>query len=154
MLKVAIIGSLAALAGAIGYFGEPYMRPTAAPPPESSVAMEEKVLLFSLPLGKFTIQVMQPRSTLHIVFDIDVYVMGAKAFEQINGAVGRARLRDAMIGVIAELAELDQRLLRTPDQEELREELAAEVVRRLNVQFPVIRSARINTFHVNTSLRE
>lgn len=154
MIKLLIIGVFVAGAGALGYFGERFMRPTEAPVPEGTVAETKPEHLFKLPLGKFTMQLLQPRSTLHLVFDIDVYVMGSVAFEAINGSVGRARLRDATVTAIAELAETDLSLAAPMDAEERKKKLAAQIVRKLYVDFPVIRTARINTYKSNLSLRD
>ena len=155
MIKFLIIGVVVAGAGAAGFFGERLMRPTEAPAGPEEAAKEAKAeALFKLPLGKFTMQLLQPRSTLHLVFDIDVYVMGAGAFGEINGAVGRAKLRDATVTAIAELAETDLSLAAPMDDAERKKKLAAQIVRKLYVDFPVIRTARINSYKSNLSLRD
>ena len=79
-------------AGALGYFGEGYLRPVRAAKSDPN-ASDKQDLLFNMPLGKFTMQITQNRKVLHLVFDLDVYIMGASAFQSLNGAVGRARLR-------------------------------------------------------------
>lgn len=154
MLKVVIMGVIVVAAGALGYVGEQFMRPTAAPPPADDVPDKTKKLLFKLPLGKFTMQVVQTRSTLHLVFDFDVFIMGAAAFQEINGAVGRAKLRDATVAAIAELAETDLTLAEPMEDSERMEQLAAKIVRKLYEDFPVVRTARVNTYHANVTLRE
>jgi len=106
-----------------------------------------------MPLGKFTMQIIQSRKILHLVFDMDVYVMGASSFHEINGAVGRARLRDATVSAIAELAETDLSLAQPIEEEARKAELAAQIVRKLYVNFPAVRTARLNSFYANTSLR-
>lgn len=154
MLKVMVMAVLVIGAGALGYVGERFMRPKPAPPPENIAMDKPKKLLFKLPLGKFTMQIIQTRSTLHLAFDLDVYVMGAGAFQGINGAVGRAKLRDATVTAIAELAETDQDLAESDDDAARMEELAERLVRKLYVDFPEIRTARINKLKANVSLRE
>ena len=153
MIKFLIIGVFVASAGALGYFGERFLRPTQPPGPQDALG-EKKALLFKLPLGRFTMQLLQPRSTLHLVFDIDVYVMGSGAFQDINGAGGRARLRDATVTAIAELAETDLSLGEPMDEEERKKKLAAQIVRKLYVNYPVIRTAQINSYKSNLTLRE
>lgn len=154
MLKIAALIVLVFGAGALGYFGEGFIRPKSAPSPENSAFTAEKQLLFKLPLGKFTMQIMQSDRTLHIAFDMDVYVMGAQAFQKINGAVGRARLRDAIVTALAELAETDPDIGKPIDDDIRMEQLAAKLVRKLFVDFPEIRTGRINNFSANVSLRQ
>lgn len=154
MLKVIVMAVLVLGAGALGYLGERFMRPTAAPPPEHAPMEKTKKLLFKLPLGKFTMQIIQTKSTMHLAFDLDVYVMGEGAFQGINGAVGRAKLRDATVTAIAELAETDHDLAETEDDAGRMEQLAEKLVRKLYVDFPEIRTARINKLTANVSLRE
>jgi hypothetical protein len=154
MLKVALIGLLVAAAGALGYFGESYLRPTKAPAPEgAAMEAEESVLLFKLPLGKFTMQISQQETVLHLLFDIDVYVNGATSFHEINGSMGKARLRDAVVLAVAELAETDLEFSTGEIGADAKEDLAHKIVRKLYVNFPRIRTARVNSFITNTTLR-
>lgn len=154
MLKIAAVVVMVVGAGTVGYFGESFIRPKPAPSPENTAFAAEKQLLFKLPLGKFTMQIMQRDRTLHIAFDMDVYVMGAHAFQKINGAVGRARLRDAIVTALAELAETDPDIGQPIDDDIRMEQLAAKLVRKLFVDFPEIRTGRINNFNANATLRE
>ena len=154
MLKVIVMAVLVVGAGALGYLGERFMRPQQAPPPENPSVEKPKKLLFKMPLGKFTMQILQSDSTLHLAFDLDVYVMGANAFQSINGAVGRTKLRDATVTAIAELAETDQDLADAQDDDERKQQLTERLVRKLYVDFPEIRTARINKLSANVSLRE
>lgn len=155
MMKFLVIGVLVAVAGALGYFGERFVRPAGPPEPAMAAAVDHKSeLLFKMPMGHFTMQVMQPSGTTHVVFDLDLYVMGEAAFEKINGAVGKAKLRDATVAAIAELAETDQRLLQPVEDAEIREMFSDQVVRKLYVNFPEIRAARINSFNANETPRD
>jgi len=146
MIKFVIMGVMVVGAGALGYFGERFMRPTAAPAPEHALADKKQELMFKLPLGNFTMQVIQTKRSLHLMFDIDVYVMGAGAFQEISGAIGRARLRDATVTAIAELAETEFGFELPDADEATKTALAEKIVRKLYVDFPEIRTARVNTF--------
>ena len=144
MLVVAVIG-----AGAAGFFGERLLRPVQAPEAEmahDAPKEEPKMLLFKLPLGRFTVQIPQRAQVVHMVFDIDVFILGEHAFAEINGAMGKARLRDATVTAIAELAETDLTLAQTKNTETELAELAAKVVRKLYLVFPEVRTARVNSF--------
>jgi hypothetical protein len=144
MIKFVIMGVMVVGAGALGYFGERFMRPTAAP--EHALADKKQELMFKLPLGNFTMQVIQTKRSLHLMFDIDVYVMGASAFQDINGAIGRARLRDATVTAIAELAETEFGFELPEADDATKTALAEKIVRKRYVDFPDIRTARVNTF--------
>lgn len=153
MIKYLILACCVAGAGALGYAGERFLRPTEAPEPNSAAA-EKQDLLFRLPLGKFTMQVLQNREILHIVFDMDVYVMGAAAFDEVNGSFGRARLRDATVAAIAELAETEPGLTDAANEEARKQELSDQIVRKLYLSFPSIRAARMNSYIAKSSIRE
>ncbi|MGV6810884.1 MAG: flagellar biosynthesis protein FlgH [Brevirhabdus sp.] len=155
MKKIVLLLPILAVMGAAGFFAEPYL----FRPPEilteqaAAPEAETKEVLFKMPLGKFTMQVVGNRRTLHLLFDIDVYLAGAANFERLNGAMGRAQLRDVTVREVAELAEtalwvndenianLDPRLL------------AEEIVRRLYRTFPSVRTAKVNQFAANVSVK-
>lgn len=154
MIKILIMGVMVASAGALGYFGERFMRPTGASAPEHSMDNKKSELLYKMPLGNFTMQIKQSKRTLHLVFDVDVYVMGASAFQEINGSVGRAMLRDATVAAIAELAETDMSFGEPPTDEASQIALAEMIVRKLYVNFPTVRTGRIHKLFANVSARE
>ena len=77
--------------------------------------------------------------------------MGATAFQEINGAVGRARLRDATVVAIADLAGSDITFHDVITAEGNKVTLAEMLVRKLYVNFPTVRAARINTLISNLS---
>lgn len=149
MIKFAIIGVLAVGAGAAGYFAEAMFRPTSAPEPEQKAMAEKKEDqdLFLMPLGKFTMQIPQNKNTLYMVFDLDVFVMGAKNFEEINGASGKAKLRDATVTAMAELAQTEPSLSEPLEDDQSKHEFAAKLVRKIYVDFPMVRTARLNSFN-------
>ena len=159
MIKFVIIGVLAIVAGAAGYFAEAMFRPTPAPEPEQKMMAEkpkEKVDedLFLMPLGKFTMQMVQNKRTINMLFDLDVFVMGAKNFEAINGAEGKAKLRDATVTAITEMAQTEQEL-GAPMEDEARKKLLAEkIVRRIYRDFPMVRTARLNSLNSDIIARQ
>jgi hypothetical protein len=151
MIKIAILGALVAASAAVGYFVEPVLRGEKAP---SSAQMEEKpALLFKLPLGKFTTQILMRENVLHVVFDMDVYVVGAEAFERTNGALGVARLRDATVRALSELIETNYTFADMLEAPEGKAALAEMLVRKLYRSFPEIRTARINTLQTSVTDR-
>lgn len=154
MKKILLILPLIGVMGAAGYFAEPYL----FRPPEQAKADEVEMpeaapreVLFKMPLGKFVVQVPRNRQSIHILFDIDLYMAGAANFERLNGAEGRARLRDATVQSVAEITETALWI----DNEDLTKldprRMAEEVVRKLYPTFPMMRTARINELHANVS---
>ena len=154
MIKILVLGVMVGGAGALGYFGERFLRLTGAGSPEHPIVDRKSELMYKMPLGGFTMQVMQRKRSLHLVFDIDVYVMGAASFQEINGALGRARLRDATVAAIADLAETDMSFRKPVTDDASKVALAEKIVRKLYVNFPIVRTARINRFIAKTSARE
>ena len=64
MIKYIIIAVCVIGAGAMGYVGERFMRPTTSAPSDQAATQE---LMFKMPLGKFTMQIIQSRKILHLV---------------------------------------------------------------------------------------
>ncbi|WP_281990594.1 flagellar biosynthesis protein FlgH [Sulfitobacter geojensis] len=151
MLKILIMLAMVAGAGALGYFGERFVRVTQAPASTGAKKDASSALLYKMPLGGFTVQLPRGVQTLNLKFDLDVYVMGATAFQEINGAVGRARLRDATVVAIADLAGSDITFHDVITAEGNKVTLAEMLVRKLYVNFPTVRAARINTLISNLS---
>lgn len=134
------------------------MAPEAAPMVEEEeplkVHVVEQEILYKMPIGKFTIQVLQPRSILHILMDVDVYLAGASEFERLNGLEGRMRLRDSTISIISDMAETTLWLEKGEEENINQEELAEEIVRKLHRTFGSVRTARINEFNFARTLRQ
>ena len=145
MFKILILLVVVLGAGAAGFFGEKFFRPVETTKPMERLK-DEKELLFKMPLGRFTVKLPKGDEVVQLVFDIDVYIMGATAFENINGGLGRARLRDATVTAMAEMAEREVGLAQTVLDEEGKTKLAEKVVRKLYVRFPEVRTARVNSF--------
>ena len=154
MIKILLMGAMVVIAGAVGYFGERFMRPIESLASENAVVNKKTELLYKMPLGNFTMQVVLGKRTLHLVFDIDVYVMGASAFQEINGAEGRARLRDATVAAIAELAETDLNFETLVMDDASKTALAEKIVRKLYTNFPTVRTGQINNLFTNISANE
>ncbi|MDK3016728.1 flagellar biosynthesis protein FlgH [Pseudodonghicola flavimaris] len=105
---------------------------------------------YVMPLGRFTIQVLQPERILHVVIDMDVFIADAASFERLGDAQGRARLRDATIAATSDLAET---LLWTAPGQAVQidqQALADQIVLKLNSSLPAVRSARINELQTQT----
>lgn len=107
-----------------------------------------------MPLGKVTVQIIKPKRIMHMVADIDLFVMGVAEFEAINGAMGRARLRDAVVTSVAELAETEIWMLKEDSSEKTRRMLSEYLVRRIYEDFPSIRTARVNSLDYTPSARQ
>ncbi|MEE2945368.1 MAG: flagellar biosynthesis protein FlgH [Pseudomonadota bacterium] len=157
-LILILLGPL--IAGPGGYMLGKMMAPdpaeAAASATEDSagmVAATPEEILYKMPLGKFTVQVLQPRSALHILLDLDVYIAGANNFERLNGLEGRNRLRDATVSIISDMAETTLWLEKGEEEHIDQEQLAADIVRKLHLQFRSLRTAKINEFNTARSLR-
>jgi hypothetical protein len=165
MKKIIIILLGPLILGPAGYFLGQMMAPEPAPVAEMTeeemMKKEEvgkavatpKEILYKMPLGKFTVQVMQPENVLHIVIDMDVYLAGAGEFERLNGAEGRARLRDSAIGVLSDMAETTLWVDEGEEYNIDRLKLVEEVVRKMHRSFDSIRTARINKFSAARTAR-
>lgn len=147
-----ILGPL--LLGPLGYFLGGMLAPD---PPQDAVQAEAEntedagevvatpqEILYKMPLGKFTVQVMQPKDIVHIVIDLDVYLAGAGEFERLNGAEGRSRMRDAAIGILSDMAETTLWLDEGEENNLDDRALVEEIVRNMHRDFAAIRTARIN----------
>ncbi|WP_176250974.1 flagellar biosynthesis protein FlgH [Sulfitobacter sp. HGT1] len=153
MMKIMIIGALVLGMGAAGYFGEQFLRPTQAPVSEAA-AVHKNELLFKMPLGNFTMQITQPSEVINMTINLDVYVMGAAAFAKINGANGRALLRDGAVAAIAEVATTNLGITVTDEEDVMKLDLSEQIVRKLYVNFPYVRTARINAIFMRKSVRK
>ncbi len=158
-LIIILLGPL--LLGPAGYFIGKMLAPDPVEVAEAEqadkagevVATPEEIL-YKMPLGKFTVQVLQPRSILHLLMDVDVYIAGAANFERLNGAEGRNRLRDATVTIISDMAETTLWLEKGEEEHIDQTKLAEDIVRKLHQSFLSIRTARINEFNYARSLRE
>ena len=164
-LLIILLGPL--ILGPTGYFLGQMLAPDPPPPPAEmadkgmemkkeeagKVAAAPKEILYKMPLGKFTVQVMQPENVLHIVIDMDVYLAGVSEFERLNGAEGRARLRDGAIGVLSDMAETTLWVNKGEEQNLDRLKMIEEIVRKMHQDFNAIRTARINEFNTARTSR-
>ena len=157
-LIIIILGPL--ILGPAGYFIGKMMAPAPVEATESApesdagmVAATQEEILYKMPLGKFTIQVMQPKTVLHILMDLDVYIAGAADFERLNGLEGRNRMRDATIGIISDMAETTLWLEKGEEEHIDTDKLAEDIIRKLHLKFSSLRTAKINEFNTARSLR-
>lgn len=153
--KLLFLIPLLAIMVVAGYFAEPYVfrPPEALMTPVETVEQPKSEMLFKMPLGKFTVQVPRNKQTLHMRFDIDVYLQGAANFERMNGAMGRAQLRDATVREIAEMAHTAVWMNDDNIKDLDRRFLAEQIVRRLHRSFPMLKTARVNEFAANVSVK-
>ena len=157
-LIIILLGPL--ILGPAGYFLGKMMAPE---PVEAAAMTDEKEagmvaatpeeILYKMPLGKFTVQVLQPRSSLHILLDLDVYIAGSGNFERLNGLEGRNRMRDATISIISDMAETTLWLEKGEEEHIDQDQLAEDIVRKLHLKFRSLRTAKINEFNTARSLR-
>ena len=152
--KVLVLVLAAAVFAAAGYFAEPFLfRPEAPAEDVHTSHAPPKETLFKMPLGKFTLQVSQKKRRMHLLFDVDIYIAGAANFEKMNGAKGRAKLRDTTIREISEMAEAAL-WINIDEIENLdRRFLVEQLVRQLYLTYPMVRTARINQFTATISAR-
>ncbi|KRS18575.1 hypothetical protein [Roseovarius indicus] len=156
MKRWIIVGVLVGLSGVSGFVAAPFIMP--APPQTKASAADAsgnpQPVLYNMPLGKFTLRVTKRNKVLYLVLDVNVYIQGATEFERMNGAVGRARLRDGTISAVSDIAEdyhwIDDMELEQADKRTL----AEQIVRKLHTDFPMVVTARINEFTSTVSLRE
>lgn len=155
-MKKLLLILLAALAmGGLGFAAGWFLMPRAASTAtQASAQTPRDPLLYRMPLGKFTIQVLQPRRILHVQIDMDVFLADATSFERLGDAEGRARLRDATVAAASDLAET--LLWVDPGEEDSLDQkaLADQIVLKLNNSFPSVRTARINTFVAHPTPRD
>ena len=154
MKRLLLIVLLPLIFGGAGYFASKYFlfQPVQSLQPVA-VATAPQERLFKMPLGKVTIQVIQPKRILHILINLDVYLAGATAFERLNGAEGRARLRDATIGVVSDLAETTLWFSAGEEEHLSKEDLAKHIALKVNRQVNAVRHVEINEFSFTHSLR-
>ncbi len=140
--------------GGLGYVLGRYLFPpeTAAHATTPDVA-EGKALLYKLPLGSLTFQVLQPTRILHIVIDLDVFVSEAAVYEKWATG-GRARLRDTTITAVSDMAETMLWVRKGEEDKIDKVALAQQIVLKLHNSYPAVKSVQINTFMVSNKPRQ
>mgnify|MGYP000014381617 CR=1 FL=1 len=155
MKKLLLVPLLILLMGGIGFAGGRFLLQPSAPSATGAAAGEPNTaLLYKMPLGKFTFQVLQPARILHIVIDLDVFIDGAAAFERLNGTMGRARLRDATIAAASDMAETMLWVGKGEEDKLDTAAIAGRIVLKLHGDFPSVRSAQINQFLASSMPRQ
>lgn len=155
MKKILIFLLIPVVLGATGFFiGRFFLTPAAKDSAVEIVQVTPKLTLYKMPLGKFTIQVLQPGRILHILVDVDVYIAGAVAFNELNGTEGKARLRDAVVAIGSDLAETTLWIEEGTEDQLDRDQIAELIVRKLHRSFNSVRSARLNMMATTRSTRK
>lgn len=153
MKRILILLMLPLLFAPVGYYvglrlvGEP------APAADENAIEAAETVLYKMPLGGLTIQVLQSKSILHVVMDLDVFLEGASEFERLSGAEGRAMLRDATITAISDLAETTLWVQEGQEKTITDEALAKQIAFKLYRKFDAVRATRINRLLVLRSNR-
>lgn len=147
MKKLLFLALVPLILGPAGFVAGRFLIP--APDPSESMAATDSApreILYKMPLGKFVIQVLQPGKILHILIDMDVYISGATTFERMNGAKGRAILRDATITAVSDLAETALWIDEGAESQLDKDLVAEQIVRKLQTSFVAVQAAQIKEF--------
>lgn len=156
MKKLLLVLLVPLLMGGVGFAVGRYLLPTG----QETVATAEaetgkaKTLLYKMPLGKFTFQVLQPARILHIVVDIDIYLSDVTAYETFGSKGGKARLRDATISAVSDLSETILWVGEGEEHDLDKTALAEKIVLKLHTSFPAVNSAQLNQFFVSSTPRQ
>lgn len=154
MKKLLVILLLALVMGAVGFaLGRYYFPPEDAAAPDGTEPAEGKEVLYKMPLGGLTFQVLQPTRILHIVIDLDVFFSEAAAYEQLGNKGGRARLRDSTITAVSDMAEAMLWVRKGEEDKIDKVALAQQIVLKLHNSYPAVKSAQINQFMVSSKPR-
>lgn len=154
MKKLLVILLLALVMGVIGFaLGRYYSPPEDTAPPTGTEPAEGKEVLYKMPLGSLTFQVLQPTRILHIVIDLDVFFSEAAAYEQLGNKGGRARLRDSTITTVSDMAEAMLWVRKGEEDKIDKVALAQQIVLKLHNSYPAVKSAQINQFMVSNKPR-
>lgn len=152
MKKIIVALVIVLVMGGAGFLAAKFT----APPPKDPEAIaaaraaeeqaaKERLMLLKVPLGKFTVQVIRGVHISHLLFDIDMFLSGVAEFERLNGAMGRALMRDGVIKAVSELAEMELWAGGGELVEIDKVWLAEQIVLRVNETVPAARAARINS---------
>ncbi|WP_417672508.1 hypothetical protein [Pseudodonghicola sp.] len=154
MRKLLLILLAPLLMGGVGFAAGRLLFPReASASQKASAATQREAMLYKMPLGRFTIQVLQPDRILYVQIEMDVLIAGATNFERLGDAEGRARLRDATISAASDLAET--MLWVTPGQEDGLDQqaLADQIALKVHNSYPSVRSAQIDSFVTHATPR-
>ena len=154
MKKLLIACLVIALMGGIGFAAGRFLLPPSAPEKGGENGEKTNFVLYEMPLGGMTFQVLQPERILHIVTDIDLLLSDAAAFERLGSATGRARLRDATIAAASDLAETTLWVGAGEEEDLDKTGLAEQIVLRLHNSFPSVHTIHINEFLAHSRPRQ
>ncbi len=154
MKKLLVILLVALVMGGTGYaLGRYFYPPENAEHSTDPEAAEGNAILYKMPLGSLTFQVLQPTRILHIVIDLDVFISEAAVYEKMGNRGGRARLRDTTITAVSDMAESMLWVRKGEEHKIDKVALAQQIVLKLHNSFPAVKSAQINTFLVSNKPR-
>jgi hypothetical protein len=145
--KIALLVLVALIMSAAGFvFGTYLMAQQSKLTDSADNASNPKEVLYKLPLGRFTVQVIKPEEFLNIRFKMDVFITGATNFERMNDGISRSRMREEVMQHLSNMAEttLWAEDLRTVPLDP--SELASNITNKLYQQYPMVRTAQILEF--------
>ena len=145
MKRIVLFVTLAVAMAATGYTLGKVLLPSKASQTKNSMAVGED-LLYKLPLGRFTVQVIKPSQFVNIRFVMDVYIDGAQNFERMNGGISRSRMREDVLRHMSNMAETTLWSEGTTTDALVPETLAFNIASKLYHRYPMIRTARISEF--------
>ena len=155
MKKLLAIPLVALVMGGAGFaLGRYFFPPETAAPATDPEETEGNGVLYKLPLGSLTFQVLQPTRILHIVIDLDVFVSDAAVYEQLGNTGGRARLRDTTIASVSDMAETMLWVKKGEERMIDKVALAQQIVQKLHNSYPAVKSVQINQFLVSNNARQ
>lgn len=143
MKRLIIAGVIVAVMGGAGFAAGRFLAP---PEPVEMPATDPSEILYKLPLGRFTVQVLKPERFFNIRFNMDVFITGAANFEKMNGGISRGRMREDVILHLSNMVETTLWVQESRETEIDQDELALAIARKLYQTYPMVRSALISDF--------
>ena len=141
MKRFIIFASLICLMGGVGFVAGQFFKPDQ----ENATDLgKQRELLFKLPLGQFTMQIVKPSLFLNVVFDMDVYIAGAGNFEEMNGGLSRNEMRDEVIRLLSNMVETSLWVDEENVKDVTPEQLESRIIQKLTHSYPMVRSIEIS----------
>ena len=144
MKKIAGLIALMLMMGVVGYGVGLYLNESKS---ATTLAVSEeaqgKEVLYKLPLGRFTVQVIKPDEYLNIRFKLDVFIVGAANFERMSDGLSRLKMREDVMRLLSNMAETS---LRTEDRATTLLEpdnLAHTIASKLHHGYIMVRTAKV-----------
>lgn len=146
-MKILVLFLMLSVAmGTVGFLvGRSFIPPTSQDLSEA----DANDILFKLPLGRFTVQLLKPSKITNIRFNMDVFIVGAANFERMNGGLERNQMREDIIRLYSNLVEtrlwIEDESATSIDGQRL----ADLLLKRLIIHYPMIRSVSITDVAAN-----